>query len=703
MEAKKKILHNRPIFYSFLALILSITATRFIFQLNVTYLVLISVVLITLIGVLIYFKNFYLILIIISVMLLGVCLFFVGVKAFEGKEYVGTQVVEGRISDDIQNNAGKPEYKLVDVKINGKSESNMYAIIDGYGKNLQVGDIISFESEIQNNKLFNLGSFYLSYYRDNAPYLVNVKLSDIEVVGRNFKLDERFRVKVKDLLYGSMGTDNGATAFAVLFGNTNDINDEIYDAYQNSGILHLLAVSGLNVTFLVSLLGYILKLFKVNRWTNFLVCFFVLFAYIYLCGFAPSIVRAGIMGIIFLACSLSGKCYDGLNTLGLAGIITLVFSPLSALDNGFLMSYFCVFGILTIHPTLTKGLQKFLPKFIADSFSISISSQIMILPFMASFYTNFNFLSFFLNLIVVPVFGVIYPILFVVSILCACLPFLSFLLTFLGYGLSFVLLCANFFAGTSLAISLKPINAVVSAFMFAFFFSMSQYVMVAWKNKIVLLNIFATLMISFALVFDFAPIAIKPSILNSYTYDYNTVILTNSQNNSLVVDGPWFSAINNGLISENANNIVGHIALNYTLSQKDMEKLDSDYYFYNPSLSAYEGCEALTSNLEYSLGGFKFTRVDYNSTLIGVKIEFDGFSCFVLNGRISYNTSRAEFIDRQNYDYLLMGDVDDLLVPFEEEVVLTYDNVENSDHNFKDYGSMLLLLSEQDYNLRGID
>ena len=232
-QAKKKILHNRPIFYSFLALILSITATRFIFQLNVTYLVLISVALLALVGVLIYFKNFYFLLIIISVMLLGVCLFFIGVKTFEGKEYIGTQVVEARISDDIVNNIGKPEYKLVDVKINGKSESNMYAIIDGYGKQLEVGDIITFESKIQNNKLFSLGSFYLSYYRDNAPYLVNVDIDDVQIIGRDFKLDERFRVKVKELLYESMGVENGATAFAVLFGNTNDISDEVYDTYQN--------------------------------------------------------------------------------------------------------------------------------------------------------------------------------------------------------------------------------------------------------------------------------------------------------------------------------------------------------------------------------------------------------------------------------------------------------------------------------------
>ena len=700
MEAKKKNLHNRPIFYSFLALILGITMTRFVFNLNVTYLVLISVVLLGLLGTLIYFKNFYFILIFLSVILLGVCLFFIGTKVFEGNNYEGVQVVEARISDDIENSSGSSRYKLVDVKINGKSESNVYATIYGYGENFQVGDVITFESEIGKNNLFSLGNFNLSYYRDNAPYYVNINASDVSIIGNSIKLDERFRLKVKDLLFDKMGVDNGATAYAVLFGNTNDISDEIYDTYQNSGILHLLAVSGLNVTFLIALLGFILKLFKVNRWTNFLVCFFVLFVYIYLCGFAPSIVRAGIMGIIFLASSLSGKCYDGLNTLGLAGILTLLFSPLSALDNGFLMSYFCVLGIFTIHPVLTKVLRKFMPKFVADSFSISISSQIMILPFMASFYTNLNLLSFFLNLIVVPLFGVIYPVLFVAAVLSVCLPFLDFILVLCGYGLSLVLICANFFAGTNLVVALKPFNALVSCFMFALIFSCSQYVMIKWKNKLVLVNLFATLMLSTSLIYSFSPIATKPSILYSYYFDNDLVIFTDSQNTSIVVDGYSFSNINNGLNVVNGNRVVGHIALNNSLRQTSMERLDSDYYFYTDNLTAFEGCEVLNSGFEYTLGGFKIQRVDYLSELIGVQVEFDNYSCFVLNENCSYNRDVANYIDSQNYNFVILGDIENTLANFTEEEVLTYSKIDNSDHNYADGGSMLFHLKDNNFSLR---
>lgn len=702
MEAKKKIIHNRPLFYAFLALLLSITATRYIFQVDVTYIVLVSVALIGLFVFLILQKNIYLIFIFISVMLFGVCLFFLGVKIFEANTYYGTQTVEARITDDVVRYSNRTRYKLVDVKINDRSESNMYAVVYGYDQELQVGDVLRFNAEISKNQLFNLGGFNLSCYRDNAPYSVTLNSSDIEILDSHLKLDESFRLKVKDLLYENMGVENGATAFAVLFGNTNDISDETYANYQNAGILHLLAVSGLNVTFLITLLGYFLKLLKVNRWTNFLVSFFVLFAYVYLCGFAPSIVRAGIMGIIFLACSLSGRCYDGLNSLGTAGVITLLFSPLSAFDIGFLMSYFCVLGILIIHPVLSKLLRKFLPKYVADSFSISISSQIMILPFMASFYANFNLLSFFLNLIAVPLFGIIYPILFVAMILCVAMPFLGFVFTFLGYGFTLIEILAEIFSQTSLILPLSPLNAIVAMLMFAFFFMISRFVMTKWKNKIVALNICATFLIGGVLIYNFAPIAESPSIVYSYYYDEDLVVFTNTNNKTLVIDGYSFENINNALDRVNANKVVGHISLNNTLTQNAMQKLDSDYYFYNTALSAYDGCSELLSSTEYSLGGFKFRTVEHLSLVVGVLVEFDNVTCFVLNNLCEYNYEIAEMLDEENFDYLILGDIDETYTPFKEEVVLTYKDIQNSNHSFENGGSMLLLLSEKDYSLRRI-
>jgi len=91
---------------------------------------------------------------------------------------------------------------------------------------------------------------------------------------------------------------------------------------------------------LITLLGFLLKKIRVRGFLNFLICFVFLGVYVYLCGFTPSVLRAGVMGLVLLATKLSGKCYDGLNSLGLSGIVILLISPLFALDVGFQMSFF---------------------------------------------------------------------------------------------------------------------------------------------------------------------------------------------------------------------------------------------------------------------------------------------------------------------------------------------------------------------------
>lgn len=700
MEVKeKKYIHSRPIFYCFLALLLSINATRFIFNLNIPYLVLISVLILGLISFLLFFKKYVILLIIISTLLFGVCWFFLGVTMFEGKTYYGEQIVEARVTDDITYGDEKTSYLLEDVKINGKQEKNMYLDVTGEGINLGVGDVITFNANIGYNSLFNLGSFNLSAYRDSAPYWAEVDVSNIEVIDSYLKFDEKFRLKVKNLLYENMGASNVATAFAVLFGNTNDIKDDIYNSYKDAGILHLLAVSGLNVTFLITLLGFILKLFKVNRFTNFAVCFIVLMLYVYLCGFAPSILRAGIMGLVFLATKLSGKCYDGLNTLGLSGIFILLFSPLSALDYGFLMSYFCVLGIFTIHPILTKGLQKVFPKFVADSFSISISSQLAILPFMAGFYSTFNFLSFFINLIVVPIFSVLYPVLFVSVLISICLPFMSFLLTACGWVLSLIFLIAKFFATTSLTVNLKPFNVVITSILALIIFGLSNYVMLSWKGKGVLTISLSVLLTIFALVFTYIPLT-QVSILYSAYNDDELYIFTNSSNQSLVVDGGYYNNINNGLLCVNANNLIGYVNLKGNIYQDSMEKLGAGNYVCHAGTTSKSGSVILDYDKVYSVGDFDLKYVTFEGKLIGLEVDFDNYKNFILNGELTLEA--MEYINYFNYDFLLIGKNIENIDIFDNENLISYYDT-GQGYSFSNDGSLYFILQNNNFVIRRVD
>ena len=179
------------------------------------------------------------------------------------------------------------------------------------------------------------------------------------------------------------------------------------------------------------------------------------------------------MGIIMLLAKMSGKNYDNLTSLSLAGLVILLTNPLSALDVGFLMSAFCVFGIFMLYPTLEKGLSYVIPHNIA----VSLSAQLGILPFIASFSQNLNFLSVFANLIVVPMFGIVYPLLFLAMILVSIMPFISPMLIVFDYAFYAINAIALFFASSPLKVKLVPWKSTVICLYFLAMAVLSRYVM----------------------------------------------------------------------------------------------------------------------------------------------------------------------------------------------------------------------------------
>lgn len=617
-----KIVNPRPFFYCFLALLFSIAVTRYIFVLTVEYVCLFVALLVGIIATLLAYKKFFFLFLILSTMLLGGCLYFAGINTFNPPEFSGEVLVTGRLSDDVSYEEEETSYLLKDVTINGENAKNIELTITGTKQNLDVGDVVMFKGEVKKIPLFSLNRFNLSYYRNNVGYTSSVEIANLSVVGNDIKLVERFRLRVKEVLYENMTADDGATAYAVLFGYTNDIEDETYSAYQNAGILHLLAVSGLNVTFLIQLIGFLLKLFKVNRHANFVTCFVVLVIYSYLCSFAPSIVRAGIMGIIFLACSLSGRAYDSLNTLGFAGILMLLTSPLLAFDVGFLMSYFCVIGIVIFCPILTNLLSHVFPKVIASSFAVSISATIAILPFMAIMYSKLNLLSFFTNIIAVPLFGIAYPYLCVATMLTVIFPFLGFSLTLCGYIFTLVNLIAKFFANTPLFIQLTPMNIIISALLYLILFVISYFFMTKLKTKILTFSALALLITINATVFALVPMC-EAGIYYTYTDENSFVLLTNEKNETLIVDATWeFSTIHSALLVVDAFNVLANVQVNNVFTSASQEFLKISNLSHS-DITNIEGTEILPYNTNFHIGDFRLKYVLVDDVFVGLEIEFD--------------------------------------------------------------------------------
>jgi len=209
--------------------------------------------------------------------------------------------VVGRVKDDIAYYDNKTCVTLDNVKIDGKGVSNIYLSISGDVDDLKTGDVLVFETKPIKEPLFNLGSFRNNYVREGVVYSASVNISKVKIVEGNLKFDESIRKAIKDTLFSAMSEENAYVAYAVLTGEKSGIESDIYNNYKQSGMLHILTVSGLHVGVFASCIAFVLKKIKAKRWLNFLITAVILIFYCFVCGFAPS-VSEQLLCLLCLCC-----------------------------------------------------------------------------------------------------------------------------------------------------------------------------------------------------------------------------------------------------------------------------------------------------------------------------------------------------------------------------------------------------------------
>lgn len=145
---------------------------------------------------------------------------------------------------------------------------------------------------------------------------------------------------------------------ALLLGDRSCVTDAQRDRFAKTGLMHLLAVSGLHV-FLVGMVLYVLLrplLMRLRlRWrtvegTRAVLTVAVLGVYMFLTGGRPSVVRAVIMATLFIGGIFFQRSAHPLNTLGVAALILLAVRPPALFDVGFQLSMAAVAGIVTLNP-----------------------------------------------------------------------------------------------------------------------------------------------------------------------------------------------------------------------------------------------------------------------------------------------------------------------------------------------------------------
>ncbi|MCO4850072.1 DNA internalization-related competence protein ComEC/Rec2 [Bacillus vallismortis] len=193
--------------------------------------------------------------------------------------------------------------------------------------------------------------------------------------------------------------DSAGIVQALIVGDRFYVEDEVLNAYQKLGVVHLLAISGLHVGILTAGLFYIMIRIGITREKAAILLLVLLPLYVMLTGAAPSVLRAALMSGIFLAGSLVKWRVHAAEAICLSYIILLLFNPYHLFEAGFQLSFAVSFSLV-----LSSSIFQHMKTSLGQMTMVSLIAQLGSLPILLYHFQQFSMISVLMNMVLVPIY-----------------------------------------------------------------------------------------------------------------------------------------------------------------------------------------------------------------------------------------------------------------------------------------------------------
>lgn len=209
----------------------------------------------------------------------------------------------------------------------------------------------------------------------------------------------------------------GSLLKGMVLGDDRQVPDNVIDDFRASGLLHLLAVSGQNVVLLAFVVMFICRIFGVARIPAAAIAALAVCIYVPVTGAGPSIVRAGIVGVLGLAALILSRQISPYHFLALAAAAILSINPYSLLDPGFQLSFGAVLAIFLVAPMVASPIES-LPLALREAVAIATAAGLATAPITLVHFHQVSLVTVPANVAAAPVAGVV-MLLGTISILVA--------------------------------------------------------------------------------------------------------------------------------------------------------------------------------------------------------------------------------------------------------------------------------------------
>jgi competence protein ComEC len=189
---------------------------------------------------------------------------------------------------------------------------------------------------------------------------------------------------------------------AMVDGDDAGFPDDLADEFRTTGLTHLLAVSGTNLTLVAGFVVVVARWCRVRgRWLG-VVAGVGIAAFVVIARAEPSVLRAAAMGTVGLVAMGSNGKQRGIRALAVAVLLLLLFDPGLARAPGFVLSVLATAGILFLGPALRDALAAWLPRWVAEAIAVPTAAQLACTPVVAAISGQVSLVAIAANLLAAP-------------------------------------------------------------------------------------------------------------------------------------------------------------------------------------------------------------------------------------------------------------------------------------------------------------
>ncbi len=410
--------------------------------------ILIAIILCTVGFFVIFYKSEFVWIVIVFILLFG----------------IGAVAMQGTLDDIVKKNA------IVGTILNGEA----YVIDDVVRTDWQSKVIAQYNDDItvliQDEKYTNVvrGDILLLQCTSALPenfedfdYQKYLAMKGVDYICEDFEYTiighqdsilnalARARVYMENIVNTMIPAPQSALANGLLFGGDDRLSEDLQQKFAVTGMTHIVAVSGYNVSVIVMAVMAVAIFVGVHRKYAVLIAIFGVLLFVALIGFPSSGVRAAIMGILILVAASYGRVSYMYGAILFTAAVMLVFNPLLLrYDIGFQLSFLATLGIVVVYPILEKLFMRRKTSIgIVEILLMTISAQIFVLPIIVYHFHILSVVSLLVNVLVLPILPITMLFVFLMIVISFIFYPLAMFFGWLSYFLlSYEIKVIDFFA-----------------------------------------------------------------------------------------------------------------------------------------------------------------------------------------------------------------------------------------------------------------